>query len=196
MVYLGKELLVLMKVAGGLRHTKFKKNLKPFWNDDLSELKRAKVYAYHVWVVAGRPRTADSPLFINYKFTKNEFMRTLAFLSKQYENAEILQVVWLAEFNRNSFWRMLQKCRKSTSQRTLAIKRADGKVVHQVDEVLNVWWNHFAALGQNKDSPNFDANHFKEVTDSVKGYNLNNICDDTFLQEPFAVEEVRLAVSY
>ena len=186
---------VLMVAASRLPHTKFKKNLKPFWNDDLSELKRAKVYAYHAWVDAGRPRTDDNPFFINYKFTKKEFMREITSLSKQYENDEILEVVRLAEFNRNSFWRMLQKCRKGTSQRTSAIKWADGKVVHQVEEVLNVWRNHFAALGRNKDSPDFDANHFKEVTDFVKGYNLNNSCEDTFLQEPFTFDEVRLAVS-
>ena len=178
---------VLMNVASSLPHTKFKKNLKPFWNAELSDLKRAKVHAYQVWVKAGRPRTADNPLFSNYKSTKK-------FLSKQYENDAILEVVRLAEFNRNSFWRLLQKCRKSASHTMLAIKRVDGKVVHQVDEVLDVWRNHFATLGQSKDSPNFDADQFKVVTDFVKDYNLSNINDDTFLQEPFSIEEIRLAV--
>ena len=186
---------VLMNVADSLPRTKFRKNLKPFWNADLSNLKRAKVHAYHLWVEAGRPRTVDNPLFSNYKSTKKEFMTTLKLLSKQYENDEILEVVRLAEVNRNSFWRLLQKCRKGTSHTSIAIKRADGRVVHQVEEVLDVWRNHFATLGQNKDSPNFDANHFKVVTDFVKDYNRSNISDDTFLQEPFSVKEIRLAVS-
>ena len=50
-------------VSEHLLHSKFKRNLKPFWNQELSNLKSRKVVAYHQWVAAGRPRVGDDPLY-------------------------------------------------------------------------------------------------------------------------------------
>ena len=38
----------ILKISEKLPHSSFKKNLKPFLNEDLSELKRQKVLAYRV----------------------------------------------------------------------------------------------------------------------------------------------------
>ena len=86
----------ILKISEKLPHSSFKKNLKPFWNADLTELKRQKVLAYRVWVDAGRPRIPEDHLFQKYKSTKKEFMQALTRLSKQYENKEVLNAVRFA----------------------------------------------------------------------------------------------------
>ena len=84
---------VILRISEKLPHSSFKKNLKPFWNVELTELKRRKVLAYRVWVDTGRPRAPEDYRFRNYKSTKKEFMQALTRLSKQYENEEVLNAV-------------------------------------------------------------------------------------------------------
>ena len=91
-------------VANDLPRSKFKKNLKPFWDSVLSRLKKEKVECYRVWVNAGRPRDPDNSLWKNYKETKKVFSNKLKKLTRKYENDEIIQIAKSAEINRNSFW--------------------------------------------------------------------------------------------
>ena len=67
--------------------------------------------------------------------------------------------------------------------------------MHEINEVLEVWRSHFARLGKEDDSPNFDQNHFKNVTSFIKTYNTGNHIADTFLIDPFTVEEIRKATA-
>ena len=115
-------------------------------------------------------------------------------LSKQYENEEVIKAVRLAEVDHNSFWRLLQKCRKNSGPKSLAVKREDGIVVHEVPEVLEVWRKHFSALGETKDLPTFDRDHYDHVSRFVKEYNKEAIVDDMFLIEEFSADEVRTCI--
>ena len=58
----------------------------------------------------------------------------------------------MAEMDRNVFWRLIKKSRKSNSSSTNGIKGKDDKVVHEISEVLNVWKTHFEHLGTPKES--------------------------------------------
>ena len=128
----------LCKVSRDLPHSKFKKNLKPYWNAELQELKTLKVRAFRIWNSVGRPRESQNLYYTEYKLTKKKILKALPRCAKQYENEEILDAVKLAEVDKNSFWRLLQNCRKNPGHKSLAIKRADGKVVHEIKEVLDV----------------------------------------------------------
>ena len=182
-------------VSLGLPRSKFRKNLKPYWNPDLQELKRQKILTYQVWVREGRPREPTDDFYIRYKAAKKAFCKHLVRCARRYENEEILEAVRLAEVNKNSFWRLLQKCRGTSNHKSLSIKRLDRVIVHDIDEVLEVWRTHFTALGEEGTSPTFDQNHYEEVTDFVRDYNDSNAMDDTFLVEEFTVEEIRIAVN-
>ena len=185
----------MMSVSADLPHSTFKKHLKPYWNPDLSRLKYLKVAAYRRWVAADRPRDPGNLQYAAYKKSKKDFMKTLVKLAKQYKNEEILEAVKLAELNRNSFWRLIQKSRKSSSGRQTAIRRSDGVVVHELEDVLEVWRSHFASLGQESDSPTFDDAHYDEVSQFTREYNLSQVVDDHFLANPILVSEIRTAVS-
>ena len=76
----------MLHISKDLPKTKYRKNLKPFWNQTLSRLKKEKIKFYRVWVDAGRPRDPDSPLWVNYKESKKSFSREIKKLTRKYEN--------------------------------------------------------------------------------------------------------------
>ena len=106
----------------------------------------------------------------------------------------MIQIVKSAEINRNSFWNRVTAFRRGPCSRSLAIKREDGKVVHQINDVLEVWRKHFSKLSMPKTSDSFDDHHFQTVSDFVDLYNKDNDCSDTFLQNPFSTAEVKDAI--
>ena len=180
-------------VANTLPHSRYKKNLKPYWNRELSLLKKRKVISYKKWVLAGRPRSVSNNLFMDYKSDKKLFHSTLKRLSKEYENQEILEAVKSAEINRNSFWKLVNTARKKSSHGISAIRRPDKVVVHEVNEVLDVWAKHFLRIGTPKCDNKYDDTHFKVVTDFVRRQNEDIECDQ-FLEAPFTNEEVFKAI--
>ena len=177
------------EVSETLPHTKYKKNLKPFWNAHLSELKRKKVISYRQWVREGRPRDQDNKLYLLYKQDKKLFHKTIKRLSKQYENEEILSAVKSAELDRNSFWRLVSIAPKGQIKGVSAIKRKDEKVVHELPDALKVWVDQFSSIGRPKKSDNYDLEFFDNVTKQVADYNKSDEGDD-FLDQQFTIEEV------
>ena len=181
------------RVAETLPHTRFKKNLKPYWNSDLSRLKRIKVESYRRWVADARPRDSDNALFVQYKKDKKAFHVEIKRLAKAYEEKEILDAVKNAEFNRNSFWRLVKTARKGQIEGVSAVRRHDKVVVHELEEVLQVWAKHFAGIGTPRDADHYDKEHFIAVSESVSEYNKMNI-NDVFMETPFSKEEVDKAI--
>ena len=149
--------------------------MKPFWNPHLRELKRLKVSAYRIWVDADRPRDRNNPRFLQYKTSKKFFAKALKVARKAYENDQTLEAVRCAELDRNKFWQILQKTRSSIPNSATSIERQDGKVVHDIEEVLNVWKVHFEKLGVPKHSPHFDDAHFHRVMTFVENYKKSDL---------------------
>ena len=81
----------------------------------------------------------------------------------------MIDAVKSAEVSMNSFRRLVQRSRKTTGAKSLAISRPDGTVVHQLAEVLDVWKNHFKKLGTPRQSDSFDAQHYHLINDFVRG---------------------------
>ena len=184
----------MLRISDDLPKTKYRKNLKPYWNQTLTRLKKEKVKFYRVWVDAGRPRDTDSPLWVNYKESKKIFSREIKILARKYENDEIVQIARSAEINRNSFWNRVRSFRRGPCSKSLAIKRDDDVVVHQINDVLEVWRKHFSKLGTPKTDESFDDAHFRTGTDFIEVYNNGSDCSDTFLRNAFTVPEVKDAI--
>ena len=179
--------------AKALPVSKFRPNLKPFWSEGLTTLKKDKVTKFRVWKAAGRPRNPDSDCLREHKKAKKAFCHELRKLSKQYESDEILDAVNSADVNRAYFWRLLSKSRKCAGSRVIAIRNDKDEVVYEIPLVLGVWRTHFSKLCIPKDDPTFDKDHFVSVSESVK--TLNAMSDrDEFLEEPFTQYEVQKAI--
>ena len=192
--YFAELTSILHRAASDLHRSIFVKHIKPFWNAELSRLKREKIASYRSWVDAGRPRDPADPLMVAYKTSKKLFAKTLRQLAKSYEADEICRAAKLAEVNRNSFWQLVKRCRNSGDQSNIAITGGNGVVVNEVKEVLEVWKTHFSNLGTPKQKPNFNDGHFRRVSDFVRNYNVNDTLNDEFLNTPFTYAEISTAL--
>ena len=68
---------ILVESSKSLPRTRFRKNVKPFWNSQLTDLKRHKVDCHRAWREAGRPRDPFDSLYINHKSARKSFLSEL-----------------------------------------------------------------------------------------------------------------------
>ena len=179
----------LTTASNELPRSRFRKNVRPFWNLHLTELKRAKVECHKLWKEAKRPR-GENPLYLNHKQAKKNFMRELRRVQKDYERNEIDGIIRDAHSNKNRFWRKIKKSRQSGQNDVYAIRQPSGEVVYDIDSVVNVWRDHFEKISLPRESPKFDLEHFENVTQQVKIWSENR-SNDEFLRDDFSNEEIR-----
>ena len=181
------------KSAANLPRTNYKKHIKPFWSHELTVLKKNKVDKYRKWVSEGRPRGRDNILYREYMDSKKTFLKRLKFIANRYENEQILEVMKSAEIDKTHLWRQLKKVRGGITMKVLGIKGADGKVKHEIQEVLRVWKEHFQKVGTPKNDPKYDQEHFVRVNDFVE-QKMALKDNDQFSEEEFGNEEVKKAI--
>ena len=103
-------------------------------------------------------------------------------------------MVQAAEADRGIFWKLVKKSRKSSGNKIAAIKNKEGKVVSDIDQILDVWKSHFENLYTPKDNPDFDKLHYERVSEKVAKLDADTDLDH-FLFVPFSELEVRKAIS-
>ena len=183
----------IKEAAKNIPTAKFKRHLKPYCNEDLEKLKKDKVNSYNKWVTDGRPRTPDNHLWISYKSTKKAFLKELKRLGRQYEDEQVAHAVKAAEVDRGQFWKLVKKSRGSSGSRIAAIKDVNGKVVSDLDDILEVWRTHFSNLYTPKTSEDYDQEHYTLVTERVAALNAE-VGDSNFLANDFEECEVLAAI--
>ena len=141
-------------------------------------------------MAVGRPRAVDYRNYRMYKDTKKAFSKSLGRLSVEYENAEICRAVKLAEVDRYTFWRLVQKGRGSSGIRCISIRNDQDVVVCETEDVLGVWKTHFENLGTPREDPNYDRGHYDQVMRQTKLYTCGEDVDE-FLQDAFTWDEIR-----
>ena len=178
----------------GLPHAHYRKNLKPYWCEELSELKRVKVKCFKEWRDAGRPRDRENPLRIRNLEAKKNFKNRLKKISKEHEEKKIYEAVQTSELDRKEFWRILKRVREEKKANINTVRNKDEKIVSDPVEILEVWRNHFSSLCTPKDQPRYDRGHFEHVTNSVAEYMLNEEYDQ-FTEVEFERWEIQKGIS-
>ena len=176
-----------------LPRTNFKKHLKPYWSKELTVAKRIKVDTYRVWVNNGRPRGRDNPSYLEYVISKKNFAKLLKATAYRHENEQLMEAMRSAELDKFHFWRQMRKVRGGNRMKVLGIKGSDGKVKHDVHEVLGVWKEHFHKVGTPKHDPKFNQNHFEHVNAFVK-QKMELKDDDQFSESKFESNETWEAI--
>ena len=184
---------ILTEASSAIPSTRYRKHLKPYWTPELGRLKKEKVSCYGAWCSEGRPRDENSTSWKNHKLAKKCFARELKRMGKNYDNEQLQNVMSSIGLDHKYFWRALKRSRSTHSSKSLAIRNDKERVVHDLDEVLEVWRSHFAKLCTPKNDPNFDKEHYNMVNSEVS--NLRDSSDvDNFLKDPFTIEEVKCAL--
>ena len=114
-------------------------------------------------------------------------------LERNYESEQLQNVMGSLGLDHKYFWSALRRARTPHNSKSLAIRNFSEKVVHNLDDVLEVWRLHFSKLSTPKDDSNYDTAHFDKVNNFVN--DLSKKCDsDRFLKDPFTLSEVKSAI--
>ena len=134
-------------------------------------------------------------VILSIKTLKKTFMKALKAVRKAFENDQILEVIHASKLDRKKFWKILQKARGGISNRASAVRGRDGKVVIEIEDILDVWKGHFENLGIPKQSPYFADDHYVRVMSFIEDYSKAQSDDDNFLSIPFTRDEVSKAIT-
>ena len=80
-----KIVLTLIKAGRSIPPSRYRPNLKPYWSNELTDLKNIKVLKYRVWVLEGRPRGYESVSYREHKSAKKDFAHAIRRVSKEYK---------------------------------------------------------------------------------------------------------------
>ena len=126
----------LVEVGNTLPKAKFKSHVRPFWNNTLNDLKREKVIAYRKWKGMGSNRDPTDISYVNHKRAKRDFRRELKKVRRDIEKKQVQELVSSAECGGNKFWKLVKQSRQTKQSSTLSIKDRQGRVMHNVGEVV------------------------------------------------------------
>ena len=147
--------------------SRFKRHIKSYWCPELNQLKRVKVQAFRAWVAAGRPRESNNEYYTANKDAKKVFRKRLKQISREYDECKIKDAVRKSEIDHTTFWKMLRRERDGPGVKTLSIRNSEGRVAHDVNEILPIWRDHFAKLGTPVESNSFNHEHFETVNQKI-----------------------------
>ena len=181
------------KISNMLPKSKYRPNVRPYWNEKLKLLKKTKVVNYRNWVAKGRPRDTNCHEWIEHKKSKKAFRKELKFVQKEYEKSEIENLLRSAEGDKNKFWRSIKRSRRSTQSNSYAVKNKAGIVVQDLTEAVKVWKDHFSGLCTEKKETRFDEQHYSMVSRDVQHWYSGHE-GDPFLDAPLTTDEVRKAI--
>ena len=184
---------ILHKGAEAIPKSKFVSHLKPYWNAELSALKKTKMMWFNRWKEEGRTLAADDPVRINMLQSKKEFNKHIKNISRQYQDNLIAEAASKAELKHDDFWRILRNVKGGGKSGVNTIRNKQGRVVYEIDEMLEVWRTHFDGISTPKESETFDKDHFQHVTERVHALRSMKDCS-RFLESPISEIEVRKAV--
>ena len=109
--------------------TKFRRNLRPYWNENLTALKKEKVRKYRAWVDRGRPRIKGDVYWEGHKAARKAFTRERRRLHKEYENDSVKEVINAAGLIEDASGGWLRKAGGATDAKLVPLKTKMGRLL-------------------------------------------------------------------
>lgn len=129
-----------------LPYTKYRKHLKPYWNNALSELHREVNTLRQIWTSEGKPRGNNCESFVNYKFMKKTFRDEMRKAYDNYMTSISENIQNSIEVDQKLAWTLINS-RKPKQSNCVTLK-SGGKVFHDISEVCNEFANHFESIAK------------------------------------------------
>ena len=171
----------MIQASNLLPHTKFSKALKPYWNENLSELSKHKKQSRSEWAQMGKPRDKDNVYYKKQMEAKRIFRREQRKRVYEYECGEMEELINAGEINQRYFWFLVNKKKHSG---TAPIYSDDGQLLTDPNMIRNEWNSYYEELFS--DNGNDNCNHeFKEhvETEVCQIYNeLANMVNSMYLK--------------
>ena len=160
-----------------LPKSKFKRHLKPYWNNDLSESHKQMRTFRNKWVQHGRSRDTDNVIYKEYKTAKRMFRRLhRAVLSKYLQSLDD-EIDGACELDKSHFWKLINTRRKPSNSQPGAELCFDGVMYRDQCLITEQWKLYFERLYSESENVNFNDN-FREITESRVNTIIQNVTSD------------------
>ena len=129
---------------------KFKRHLKPYWNDNLSTLHRNMIQTRDSWIADNRPRRMTHETYKNYKHSKNNFRSELR---KAYENHVAEASMYIeksVDVDQRAAWSIINS-RRSRNCSDIFLKN-ENSIINDPENVCSAFANHFENVAKNSES--------------------------------------------
>ena len=163
--------------------TKFRRFLKPYWNDNLSKLHKNMIHIRSNWILDNRPRSNQSQSYVAYKFAKNIFRNSHRQAAENYLITLNQEIDDSAELDSSTFWKLL-KLRKPKSCTSAGNEmKFNNTITRDPVEIVSHWGSYFKELYTPSENINYD-NVFKEnVSEYIQSLNNKLFNDDCNFDE-------------
>ena len=154
-----------------IKAKKFKRFLKPFWGQDLTNFHKDMTKHRHIWLANHRPRLGY--IYNDYKNAKRKFRRAFRNHQEKWFLDEDKEIEKTAEVDHNRFWALVNKKRKNKQKKifTLCVNKTKYTTT---SGILKGWHEHFTCLYSPCDHPDFDSNFQSEIDDKLTQYIKEN----------------------
>ena len=83
---------IIIKASDALPQKVYKKYLKPYWSQNLTQLTDNQKTVWRDWVNAGRPRSPDNDIYLKYKDAKRVFRSEKRRAVYEYDKANMTEI--------------------------------------------------------------------------------------------------------
>ncbi|CAB4017039.1 Hypothetical predicted protein [Paramuricea clavata] len=144
-----------------LPRAKYKKSIKPYWNNELKRLKTACMELHKKWTSEGRPRGEQYESFRLYKDAKRLFRKEQRKMVRKTEENDFKELNEASEIDHIKFWKYVNRRRKK-KRSTNVLTTNDGRTISNPEEIADVWANYYEKLLTPEENTNFDDD-FREI---------------------------------
>ena len=161
------------------------------WNDEIKLALENSKKAHRIWKDTNRPHFPH-PLSIK-RITARKMLRKAIRVKNATDRLHLYNKIMDADSNKDQlFYKLIAKQRDSQNIQGTSLS-IGGNLVTQLDDVLDIWADHFEHLGSESMNPNFDNIYKKKIEDDIATieYLLHKLPPDT---KEVTTKEVELAI--
>jgi len=136
---------------------------KGIWSPTIQLASQDSKKAFWEWKEAGRPKQKDDVTFTTMKEKKRDLRRAQRKHEADKRDALYTAVMESHENDKQTFFKLINKQRKTGRSNTDVLKTNNG-LASTHNDILNTWTEHFSKLATPKTLEHYD-HHFKELVD-------------------------------
>ena len=171
-----------------LPYKKFKRHVKPYWNDNLTSLRDSMRTHRINWINNCHCYNQTCPYFQRYKSTKKVFREFLRKALDEYESSLAKQIEEDIDYDQKSVWSIINKRKKKPIFNTL--KKGDS-VFTDPNDVSNIWYDHFRnVFSPSTYSEQGRQDEISERVSTIRTLVKERSCDDEMVIKLSDVSEI------
>ena len=162
---------IMLNQSKVLPASKFNKSLKPYWNNTLSGLNKEKKATYNKWKAAGKPRSNNDRLFIEYKEAKRQFRMEKRREIYRFEKESMETLSKTQELDQRFFWHLVNKKRRRA---LCPVQSKDGELLIQHDAISNEWTGYYKELFSETIDSTWDEGFKQDIKNKINAVDCSS----------------------